>query len=154
MKNIITKFKLSCVVKSLYYKLNLKFMALKSILYLFLYYLFILSNIQNGKRVCFFNHHQLIKFFYQYRARVVPENILKKQARDVKLAAAVKDLRAKNKTDRAAARKSATANAEKYFHEYNAADAALIKSKRDAKAAGSFFVEGEPKIAFVIRIRG
>jgi large subunit ribosomal protein L7e len=31
---------------------------------------------------------------------------------------------------------------------------ALIKNKRDAKAKNSFFVEGEPKVAFVIRIRG
>ena len=43
-KDEIITFKLSCVVKSLYYKLNLKFMALKSNIYLFLYYLFILSN--------------------------------------------------------------------------------------------------------------
>ena len=40
-KDEIITFKLSCVVKSLYYKLNLKFMALKSNIYLFLYYLFI-----------------------------------------------------------------------------------------------------------------
>merc|ERR1712127_759263 len=44
--------------------------------------------------------------------------------------------------------------AEKYHNEYQAADSALIKAKRDAKAAGSFFVEGEPKVALIIRIRG
>lgn len=67
---------------------------------------------------------------------------------------ALKDSRDKAKTERAAARKLAAANAEKYFNEYQKADADLIKAKRDAKAAGSFYVEGEPKIAFIIRIRG
>ena len=38
--------------------------------------------------------------------------------------------------------------------EYQAADSALIKAKRDAKANGAFFVEGEPKVALLIRIRG
>jgi hypothetical protein len=51
-------------------------------------------------------------------------------------------------------RKLAGENAEKYYNEYTAADAALVKAKRDAKAKGSFYVEAEPKVAFVIRIRG
>jgi len=67
---------------------------------------------------------------------------------------ALKDTRAKAKTDRATARKTAATNAEKYFNEYTAADAALIAAKRDAKAKGSFFVEGEAKVALVIRIKG
>jgi 60S ribosomal protein uL30 len=87
-------------------------------------------------------------------ARVVPENILKKQARDAKVLKALKESRAKAKTDRAAARKVAYANAEKYHNEYNAADAARIKAHRDAKAAGSFFVEDAPKVAVVVRMRG
>ena len=51
-------------------------------------------------------------------------------------------------------RASALANAEKYHNEYQKADAALIKAKRDAKAAGNFFVEDQPKVAFIMRIRG
>ena len=58
------------------------------------------------------------------------------------------------KKDRAEARKVAAANAEKYFKEYTEADSALVKAKRDAKANGSFYVDGEPKVAFLIRIRG
>merc|ERR1719331_2648045 len=77
-------------------------------------------------------------------SKYVPENILKKQARDAKVLKALADSRAKAKKDRA----------EKYYKEYTAADAALVKAKRDAKAAGSFYVEGEPKVAFVIRIKG
>lgn len=75
-------------------------------------------------------------------ARVIPENILKKQARDAKLLKALKDAREKAKTDRKAARAVAKSNAEKYFNEYQAADSALIKAKRDAKANGAFYVEG------------
>ena len=67
---------------------------------------------------------------------------------------ALKESRAKAKTDRAAARKTAASNAEKYYKEYTAADAALVAAKRDAKAKGSFYVEGEAKVALVIRIKG
>ena len=42
-----------------------------------------------------------------------------------------------------------------YFEkEYEAADLKLIKDKRDAKAKGAFFVEAEPKVALLVRIRG
>lgn len=67
---------------------------------------------------------------------------------------AKKESMAKAKKERAEARKVAAANAEKYFKEYQAADEALIKAKRDAKAKGSFFVEAEPKVAFIIRLKG
>ena len=55
---------------------------------------------------------------------------------------------------RAKTRKEQYSLAEKYFNEYQAADAALVKARRDAKAAGSFFVEAQPKVAFIIRIKG
>ena len=93
--------------------------------------------------------------FLQFRgARVVPENILKKQERDAKVLKALKDSRAKAKTDRAAARKVAAANAEKYYNDAAKADADLVASKRDAKKNGSFFVEAKPKVAFIVRIKG
>jgi len=62
--------------------------------------------------------------------------------------------RAAAKTARAAARKEQYNLAERYFKESSAAEAALIKARRDAKAAGSFFVEAQPKVAFIIRIKG
>merc|ERR1719454_2283757 len=67
-------------------------------------------------------------------SKYVPENILKKQARDAKVLKALADARAKAKKDRAEARKAAAASAEKYYKEYTDADAALVKAKRDAKA--------------------
>jgi len=67
---------------------------------------------------------------------------------------ALKDSRVEAKKARKNARDQASANAKKYHNEYMKADQALIDAKRDAKKQGSFFVEGEPKVAVVIRIRG
>lgn len=89
-----------------------------------------------------------------FRARVVPENITKKHARDAKLLAHNKAAREAAKKERAAKRATAAANAQKYAAEYAAADKATVDAKRAAKKAGNFFVEGQPKIAFVIRTRG
>ena len=91
---------------------------------------------------------------YRSGAGSVPENIVKKLARDEKLMKAKKASMAKAKTDRSASRKLALANAEKYAKEYAAADKAVVDGKRAAKKAGNFFVEGEPKVAFLIRIKG
>ena len=66
----------------------------------------------------------------------------------------MKDSRAAAKKERAEARKVAAANAEKYYNEYTKADADLVAAKRDAKKNGSFFVEAEPKVAFIVRIKG
>merc|ERR1740130_1559715 len=85
---------------------------------------------------------------------LVPENITKKAARDAKLLKATVEARAAAKTARVASRAAATANAVKYAAEYAKEDSDLIEAKRAAKKAGNFYVEGEAKIAFVIRTRG
>ena len=89
-----------------------------------------------------------------FRAKVVPENIVKKQARDAKLLKARVDARAAAKAKRAEARVGAAKRAIEYAAEYQKADEANIKAKRDAKANGDFFVDAQAKIAFVIRTRG
>ena len=89
-----------------------------------------------------------------FRAKSVPENILKKQARDAKILAFRKAQREQAKKDRAEARKVASANAKKYADEYAKADKAEIDAKRKAKAEGNFYVPAEAKIAFVLRTRG
>ena len=66
----------------------------------------------------------------------------------------LKERRDKERKERAEKRKAITANAEKYYKEYEAAEKAMIDSKRKAKAEGNFFVESEAKLAFVIRTRG
>ena len=97
----------------------------------------------------------LMNTYLSFSAKTaVPETILKKQARDAKLLATQKAQRAEAKKARAAANKLAYANAEKYFKEYEAADAALVQAKREAKAKNQFFVEAEPKVALLVRIKG
>jgi large subunit ribosomal protein L7e len=92
--------------------------------------------------------------FVFYRARVVPENIVKKQARDAKILADRVKAREQAKKDRAAARKAAGDAAKKYAAEYAKADKDVVDAKRAAKAAGNFYVDAQAKIAFVIRTRG
>ena len=45
-------------------------------------------------------------------------------------------------------------SAEKYIKEYRTEEKSLIRFRRQARASGNFFLEPEPKVAFVIRIRG
>ena len=89
-----------------------------------------------------------------FRAKTVPENIVKKQQRDAKLLKHIADQRAEAKKARAESRKAAAANATKYAAEYAAADKAIVDAKREAKKAGNFYVDAQAKIAFVIRTRG
>ncbi|CAH8579762.1 unnamed protein product [Heterobilharzia americana] len=44
--------------------------------------------------------------------------------------------------------------AEKYMHEYRKMERREIALKHDAKKAGNFYIPAEPKLAFVVRIRG
>lgn len=44
--------------------------------------------------------------------------------------------------------------AEKYAKEYATADRREITRRREAKKAGNYYIPGEAKLAFVIRIRG
>jgi len=69
-------------------------------------------------------------------ARVIPENILKVQARNAKNLKNKLAARADAKKARVVSRKAAAVSSEKWFKEYQAADLELIKNKRDAKAKG------------------
>merc|ERR1712105_57417 len=44
--------------------------------------------------------------------------------------------------------------AEKYVREYKARESDLLRLRRQAKKNGNYYVEPEPKLAFVLRIRG
>merc|ERR1712240_393449 len=44
--------------------------------------------------------------------------------------------------------------AEKYVREYKARESDLLRLRRQAKKMGNYYVEPEPKLAFVLRIRG
>merc|ERR1719359_319392 len=84
----------------------------------------------------------------------VPESVLKKRKTQEKIAAdkaaAAADAKAARKDKRIAAYKSA----EKYVKEYRAMAKQRVRMHRQAKAAGNHYVDGEAKLAFVVRIRG
>jgi len=84
----------------------------------------------------------------------VPESQLKKRK-------TVEALKAKQAVKKIADRKARKVQrrvifkrAESYVKEYRQKEASRIRSRRQASNAGNFFVEGESKVAFVIRIRG
>jgi len=84
----------------------------------------------------------------------VPESVLKKRKTldqiKARRAATAQFVAKKNKTTR----KTVFKRAEKYVKEYRSAENAVIRSKRQARGNGNFYVPDEPKVAFVIRIRG
>jgi large subunit ribosomal protein L7e len=84
----------------------------------------------------------------------VPETLLKKRkqnekAREERLAAASAARKAQK-----AKRKVIFKRAESYVKEYLAKEKEEIRLKRAARAAGDFYVPAQPKVYFVIRIRG
>merc|ERR1712224_1011630 len=84
----------------------------------------------------------------------VPESVLKKRKTQEKLAAdraaAAAEAKKANKEKRIQMYKSA----EKYVKEYRAMAKQRVRMHRQAKAAGNHYVDGEAKLAFVVRIRG
>lgn len=87
-------------------------------------------------------------------ASKVPESVLKKQATQAKLSEQAKQASYEAKQKKRQDKKDAIAAAEKYDAEYKAADAAAVTNRREAKAAGGFYVPAMPKLALIIRIRG
>ncbi|KAF8831154.1 hypothetical protein HHX47_DHR1000294 [Lentinula edodes] len=84
----------------------------------------------------------------------VPETLLKKRkqtekAREERLAAAAAARKA-NKTKR----KVIFKRAESYVKEYLSQEKEEIRLKRAARSAGDFYVPAQPKVYFVVRIRG
>lgn len=83
-----------------------------------------------------------------------PETALKKR----KTAAEVKAIRAAKAKifDKVkdAKRRAIFKRAERYVREYRTRQNSIIRSRRQAKTNGTYYVPNEPKVAFVIRIRG
>ena len=84
----------------------------------------------------------------------VPETILKRR----KLRAETRAKAIQNKVKLAAKAKETKSKifkrAEKYVQEYRQAERDALKMKRDAEKDGNIYVPDQPKLAFVIRIRG
>ncbi|WFD26872.1 60S ribosomal protein L7 [Malassezia nana] len=85
---------------------------------------------------------------------LVPETLLKKRKADAKLReekqAKALELRKMRKQKRQVIFK----RAEQYVQEYKAAEREQIRLRRLAKSQGDFFVPAQPRVAFVVRIRG
>ena len=84
----------------------------------------------------------------------VPEALANKRQRYAKLAAKRSEERATARKEAVLKRREIIKKARAYDHEYNKAAKALVAQKRAAKAQGNFYVDDEPRLALVIRIRG
>ncbi|KAF2133599.1 60S ribosomal protein L7 [Dothidotthia symphoricarpi CBS 119687] len=85
---------------------------------------------------------------------LVPETLLKKRKSQEKAredrAIATKEKREKNKKKR----EVIFTRAEKYVKEYRDAERETIRLSREAKKSDSLYVPAEPKLVFVVRIKG
>ncbi|KAG0072828.1 60S ribosomal protein L7 [Podila epicladia] len=85
---------------------------------------------------------------------LVPETLLKKRKTQDKAAAEKRVADAAARKARKAQRKVIFKRADQYVREYRAKERDEIRLRRQAKAAGNFYVPAQPKLAFVIRIKG
>ena len=85
---------------------------------------------------------------------VVPENVKLKLERNAALAEEKRKATDTKKKARATQRHELKMRTLKYDKEYSQHSKKLIALRRQAKSAGNFFVEPEPKLLFVIRIVG
>ena len=83
-----------------------------------------------------------------------PESWKKKAERDAKYAEAAKAAEEKHQKERAEKAKVYEERGQKYYEEAKAEIQTIIDEKRKAKAAGKIYVEGEPKVALLIRTKG
>jgi len=84
----------------------------------------------------------------------VPESVLKARKHTQKSLEDKEKSRKEMRAKRIKTRKIIFKRAEKYISEYKKQEKDLIRMKRVAKSHGNFYVEAEPKLALVIRIRG
>ncbi len=84
----------------------------------------------------------------------VPETILKRRKRQAESRAARAKATLLAKRQRRAKRVEVFKRAEKYAKEYRDKERDDIRLRRDARKNDGYHVPAEPKLAFVIRIRG
>eukprot|EP00293_Proteomonas_sulcata_P018753 CAMPEP_0184301166 /NCGR_PEP_ID=MMETSP1049-20130417/11425_1 /TAXON_ID=77928 /ORGANISM="Proteomonas sulcata, Strain CCMP704" /LENGTH=239 /DNA_ID=CAMNT_0026612083 /DNA_START=10 /DNA_END=729 /DNA_ORIENTATION=- len=84
----------------------------------------------------------------------VPEHVLKKRKAQQEIAEEKTKAIAKAKSESKVFRKRIYDKAKKYQTEYKQADEKLVRMRREAKKHGNFYMEPEPKVVLVVRIRG
>ena len=88
------------------------------------------------------------------RVPKVPESVLKKRKTLKRVADARKKAKTIGHKKQVVRRKIIFKRAEAYVREYRKREKDEVRCRRLAKKQGNFYVPDEPKLAFVIRIRG
>jgi len=83
-----------------------------------------------------------------------PETVRRAEKRHVAAALKRRNDLARLRAQHLKRRREAFTRAAKYAKEYETAEKSLLRAKRQAKNNGNYFREADPKVAFVIRIRG
>merc|ERR1719197_1965988 len=84
----------------------------------------------------------------------LPESVLKKRKRQEKYAADDKAAAEASAAKAKASKAEAFKRAESYIQQYRDQEKSVIAMKRAARKAGTFYVEPEAKVLFVMRLRG
>ncbi|XP_022902103.1 large ribosomal subunit protein uL30 [Onthophagus taurus] len=84
----------------------------------------------------------------------VPESVLKRRKKRLAIKQGLKKSIIKKKTDDIKKRKLIFKRAEEYVKEYRLRERDEIRLARQARTRGNYYIPGEAKLAFVIRIRG
>lgn len=84
----------------------------------------------------------------------MPEGQKKKQERNEKIAASLKEQREKRRAANKTKRQELLKRIQQYEADYTKAQQEEVTARRNAKANGQIHVPAAPKVAFVIRIRG
>jgi len=84
----------------------------------------------------------------------VPESFLKKRKTGEAIKAKRDAAKSVYEKKKKAARKDIFKRAEKYVKEYRDAQRSLVRSKRQAKNNGNYFIEDMPKVLLLVRVRG
>eukprot|EP01017_Pseudomicrothorax_dubius_P030739 TRINITY_DN3859_c0_g1_i1.p1 TRINITY_DN3859_c0_g1~~TRINITY_DN3859_c0_g1_i1.p1 ORF type:complete len:269 (-),score=99.27 TRINITY_DN3859_c0_g1_i1:124-930(-) len=90
----------------------------------------------------------------QVEKKAAPENVQLKEKRDARLRTELLARRAERKKTALEKKKQYLSRAETHHKEYLATERKAIDERRQARANGSFFVQEEPRVFLVIRIRG
>ncbi|KAI9258942.1 ribosomal protein L30, ferredoxin-like fold domain-containing protein [Phascolomyces articulosus] len=84
----------------------------------------------------------------------VPETFLKKQKAHEKHEAAQAEFKAAKQKEKVIHRNLIVKKAENYVREYRQRERDEIRLRRQAKSSGNVYIPAEPKLLFVVRIRG
>lgn len=84
----------------------------------------------------------------------VPESKLKVAKKQVRRRAVLAKRRVTKRLTIASRTRENFLRAEKYAKQYANAERSVILKKREAKKSGSYYIPGEARLAFVMRIRG